>query len=175
MALYPDDASLWAPVSGQPNLGGTLTLHLCGNLRPFVGAVLGKSGYLRDRYAEFSQRGVSRAELMAAIDVTKAEITAALGRLSDAALDNPYPARGHRRRAVGAADGGGPSGYSLKPRRHDAEAREGPDSAVASVGLVAVHPVSSAPTVAAFLTPKGFRPRVVLLDAEGQLTGAAAR
>jgi len=63
----------------------------------------------------------------------------------------------------------------LKPRRHDAEVREGPDSAVASVGLAAVHPVSSAPTVAAFLMPKGFRARVVLLDAEGQLTGAAAR
>ena len=55
---YPDDESLWAERSGFPNSGGTLALHVAGNIRHFVGAVLGGSGYLRDRDAEFSRRGV---------------------------------------------------------------------------------------------------------------------
>ena len=38
---YPDDASIWALPAGAPNAGGTLVLHLCGNLRHFIGAGLG--------------------------------------------------------------------------------------------------------------------------------------
>ncbi|MCC6928213.1 MAG: DUF1572 family protein [Gemmatimonadaceae bacterium] len=75
---YPDDASVWAAPSGVPNAGGTLVLHLCGNMRHFVGAGLGNSGYVRDREAEFSTRGTSRAELAALIHITIAEVTLAL-------------------------------------------------------------------------------------------------
>ena len=47
--LYPSDAALWSEVPGLPNSGGTLTLHLVGNLRSFIGATLGQTGYVRDR------------------------------------------------------------------------------------------------------------------------------
>lgn len=43
VGLYPDDASLWKAVEGQPTLGGNLALHLAGNLRHFIGAVLGEA------------------------------------------------------------------------------------------------------------------------------------
>ena len=35
---YPNDASLWAHPAGLPNAGGTLVLHMCGNLQHFLGA-----------------------------------------------------------------------------------------------------------------------------------------
>lgn len=31
LELYPDDTSVWKPVPGMPNCGGTLVLHLLGN------------------------------------------------------------------------------------------------------------------------------------------------
>jgi len=75
---YPDDASIWALPPGAPNSGGTLVLHLCGNLRHFIGAGLGGSGYVRDRDAEFSVRGTPRAELAALVHITTAEVVLAL-------------------------------------------------------------------------------------------------
>jgi len=41
---YPDEADLWKKSGEIPNSGGNLSLHLCGNLRHFIGLVLGGSG-----------------------------------------------------------------------------------------------------------------------------------
>ena len=38
---YPSDESLWRVAPGITNSGGTLALHLAGNLQHFIGAVLG--------------------------------------------------------------------------------------------------------------------------------------
>ena len=65
---YPDEASVWAERPGLPNTGGNLALHLAGNLQHFFGAVLAKTGYVRDRDSEFSRRGVPRAELIEGLD-----------------------------------------------------------------------------------------------------------
>lgn len=70
---YATDDEVWRLLPGLPNSAGTLALHAAGNLRHFVGTVLGGGAYVRDREGEFSRRGVSRevlhAELDAAIDV----------------------------------------------------------------------------------------------------------
>lgn len=84
---YPDDATPWVLPAGAPNAGGTLVLHLCGNLRHFIGAGLGASGYVRDRDAEFSTRGTSRAEMAALIHITSAEVMLALDSLPAARLE----------------------------------------------------------------------------------------
>lgn len=88
---YPDDASVWRPVPGVPNTGGTLALHLAGNLQHFVGAILGGSGYVRDRDAEFARRDVPRAELRAGLDAAIAAIERTFGALPEDALTRPYP------------------------------------------------------------------------------------
>ena len=61
---YADEADLWREVPGIANVGGTLVLHLAGNIQHYFGARLGNTGYVRDRPAEFSRRNVSRAELV---------------------------------------------------------------------------------------------------------------
>jgi uncharacterized damage-inducible protein DinB len=88
---YPTDDLLWARPPGAPNAGGTLALHLVGNLRHFVGAALGGTGYVRDRDAEFAARGVGREELVMRIDEASEEVTRSLASLSAAALAEPYP------------------------------------------------------------------------------------
>jgi uncharacterized damage-inducible protein DinB len=88
---YPDDASLWTLPTGLPNAGGTLVLHLMGNLQHYVGAVLGESGYQRDRPAEFARRNVSRAELVREISAAVAAVKRTLPTLTEDSLSRPYP------------------------------------------------------------------------------------
>ena len=61
VSAYATDEDPWREVPGMANCGGTLALHLAGNIRHYVGAVLGGSGYVRDRDGEFLRRDVPRA------------------------------------------------------------------------------------------------------------------
>lgn len=88
---YPDDQALWRPVPGITNVGGTLVLHLAGNVRHFVGAQLGGTGYVRDRDGEFNRRDVPRGELRAIVAAARTEADRTLGALGDAALERTYP------------------------------------------------------------------------------------
>lgn len=88
---YPDDAAVWRTIPGVPNTGGTLALHLAGNLQHFIGAILGGTGYVRDRDAEFARRDVPRAELRAGIDAAIAAVERTFAGLREDALATPYP------------------------------------------------------------------------------------
>lgn len=91
LEAYPDDATVWKEVPGITNTAGTLALHLAGNLRHFLGAVLHGSGYVRDRDAEFARRDVPRTELVAGLEAARQEAAAALAALTPDRLDAPYP------------------------------------------------------------------------------------
>ncbi len=88
---YPDDDSVWMCPPGLPNSAGTLTLHLVGNLRHFVGARLGGSGYVRDREEEFAARNLPRHALRARIDAAATEVGAALASCDAASLAREFP------------------------------------------------------------------------------------
>lgn len=89
---YADETLLWARPAGAPNSGGALVRHVCGNLRHFVGAQLGGTGYVRDRDAEFGAPPVPRAALLAELAATAADVERALAALPAAAAAAPYPA-----------------------------------------------------------------------------------
>jgi uncharacterized damage-inducible protein DinB len=91
LLAYPNDEAIWALPNGLPNSAGTLALHLAGNLRWFIGAQLGGSGYVRNRELEFSARGVPRDELIGNIEKASDEVTRALAQLDDATLEQIYP------------------------------------------------------------------------------------
>jgi hypothetical protein len=91
LGLYGDDAGPWVEVPGLANGGGTLALHLVGNLQHFIGAQLGGSGFQRDRDAEFTRRGVPRAELQDAVRATAEVVEATLAGLDPARLAELYP------------------------------------------------------------------------------------
>ncbi|HEX7025334.1 MAG TPA: DinB family protein [Gemmatimonadales bacterium] len=88
---YPSDADLWRVPPGVSNSGGTLAIHLTGNLQHFIGAVLGKTGYVRDRDAEFAIRGLSRSEVLDRIDQTTAALARTFSSLTDDVLGSRYP------------------------------------------------------------------------------------
>jgi len=89
--LYPDDESLFRTLPGVTNSAGNLALHVCGNLKHFVGSVLGGTGYVRDRDAEFATRGGRRADVARELRETAAVVGDTLERLPAATLDDPYP------------------------------------------------------------------------------------
>jgi len=88
---YTDESDLWVVEGKISNSAGTLCLHLCGNLRYFIGAILGQSGYVRDRSAEFNDRDVPRAELLTRIELTIQEVTDTLEGLSKNQLAETFP------------------------------------------------------------------------------------
>ena len=88
---YPDDASLWKPMPGISNVGGTLVQHIAGNLRHFLGNILGGVPYARDREAEFSNRSATKAELVALMTETRNAIAATIPKLSNEVLEKPFP------------------------------------------------------------------------------------
>src|ERR1041385_2098898 len=88
---YPSDADLWEIPAGIANPGGNLALHLAGNLQYFVGNVLGKNGYVRNRDAEFASRDVPRADLLREIDNAISAVEDGMSKISEADLAKPSP------------------------------------------------------------------------------------
>ena len=91
LELYPSDEALWRTPPGISNSGGTLAIHVLGNLRHYIGARLGGTPYVRDRDAEFRVRDVPRAEIVAEIERAEADVREALERLDRSRLDASYP------------------------------------------------------------------------------------
>ncbi len=88
---YPTESDLWEVRPGITNPGGNLALHLAGNLQYFLGNVLGKNGYVRNRDAEFGDKDVPRAELLREIDNAIAAVENGMSKISEADLAKPFP------------------------------------------------------------------------------------
>ncbi|WP_366795290.1 DinB family protein [uncultured Chryseobacterium sp.] len=73
------------------NSAGNLALHLVGNLSHFVGAILGNSGYIRNRELEFSLKDVPRAELIQQIEKVTETVTLTLENISAEELEKDFP------------------------------------------------------------------------------------
>ena len=91
LEAYPDEQLLWALPAGLPNSAGTLALQLAGNLRHYVGALLGGTGYLRNRDEEFSARDVPRAVLLEQLAEAERVIASTLPGLSEEQMSRPFP------------------------------------------------------------------------------------
>lgn len=95
IGLYADESAIWEVRGSIANSAGTLCLHLTGNLKHFIGAVLGNTGYIRQRDLEFSLRNVPREELLAGIDEARTDIKNVLQSFSEADFDTTYPQEKH--------------------------------------------------------------------------------
>ncbi len=88
---YPDESKLWVTAQAINNSAGNLCLHLTGNLKHFLGATLGNTGFVRDREAEFAQKDIPRAELIKGIDEAIEVVQTTLASLDEEDLAKPYP------------------------------------------------------------------------------------
>lgn len=91
ISAYKDEADIWKSLGSIKNSAGTLTLHMCGNLQHFVGAIIGNRGYIRNRDEEFNRRNVSRNDMLAELEITKNVIEAEFNNLEDNKLNDKFP------------------------------------------------------------------------------------
>ena len=88
---YSYEADLWLTSEHISNSAGNLCLHLLGNLNHFVGAIIGNTGYVRQRDLEFSQKNVPRAQMLNEIDDTMTMLQNVIAHLTQEELDREYP------------------------------------------------------------------------------------
>ena len=87
---YKNEENLWLVSDDISNSAGNLSLHLVGNLNHFIGAVLGESGYVRQRDLEFSLKHVPKSEMIDQIDKTIIIIEDTLAKLGEDDLQKEY-------------------------------------------------------------------------------------
>ena len=87
---FDKEEDLWFTAGDVKNSAGNLALHLCGNLKHFIGHVLGGSNYIREREKEFSLRNVPKEELLKNIDEAKTVVLSTLSNLDEAKYDEIY-------------------------------------------------------------------------------------
>lgn len=91
IGLYQNEAKIWVIDGHISNSAGNLCLHLIGNLNTYIGGELGKTGYIRDRDLEFSQKNVPQAELIQMVENTRKVVDEALSKVSPEQLEAEYP------------------------------------------------------------------------------------
>lgn len=89
--LFPDDDTVWKTMPGTANSAGNLALHVCGNLKHYIGSVLGRDGYVRNREAEFSARPGIRNDLVRELEETIVVVSRILPQLSETKIAETYP------------------------------------------------------------------------------------
>lgn len=88
---YQNENQLWVIDKNISNSGGNLCLHLIGNINTYIGAEIGKTGYVRDRPLEFSLKDISKSELIRKIDETILVVNNTLDLLTEEDLNTIYP------------------------------------------------------------------------------------
>ncbi|MBL0049040.1 MAG: DUF1572 family protein [Bacteroidetes bacterium] len=91
LKLYADEKTIWNIEKEISNSAGNLCLHLIGNLNHFIGSVLGNTGYVRNRDAEFSSKNIPRTELIATLEQTTDVVKKTLLKLTPADLEKEFP------------------------------------------------------------------------------------
>src|SRR6185503_3968019 len=91
ISLYRDERNLWVIDKSIANSAGNLCLHLVGNLNTYIGAEIGKTGYIRNRDLEFSQKNISQQQLIKMIEDTIIVVEDGLNKLQEDDLEKEYP------------------------------------------------------------------------------------
>lgn len=91
IASYSKEENIWIVDRSIANSAGNLCLHLIGNLQTYIGAEIGKTGYIRNREAEFALRDIPRTVLLDGIDDTIRVVDQALDKLEEDDLVAKYP------------------------------------------------------------------------------------
>jgi uncharacterized damage-inducible protein DinB len=93
LELFPDEESVWRTIPGVTNSAGNLALHVAGNLQYYVGAVLGGTGYVRDREDELGRRSGLRTDVIREIRAAIRVVDEVLRDFPAERLAREYPER----------------------------------------------------------------------------------
>lgn len=86
----PED-KLWNAPKHIPNSAGILAQHIAGNLNHYIGKALGKTGYKRNRDAEFRISDKSKSDLIEDLQDVIKMLRTVIPDISEEQLDAPLP------------------------------------------------------------------------------------
>ncbi len=89
LVSLPED-QLWSTGQGLPNSIGVLARHLTGNLNHYFGVGLLNSDYHRERDREFSESGVSKAQVIADLKEAVKVARQAADSVDISKIDQPF-------------------------------------------------------------------------------------
>lgn len=89
--LYKNESLIWHFEKNISNSAGNLCLHLAGNFNTYIGAELGKTGYIRHRDLEFSLKDVPKTVLLEKIAATIAVVETVLKNMTEEQMAEEYP------------------------------------------------------------------------------------
>ncbi len=87
---YTDEEKLWIKAEGINNSAGNLCLHILGNLNNYIGAILGNTGFVRNRPSEFSEI-TTKDNLLKSLDETTEMVKKTISNLDFDVFDQTYP------------------------------------------------------------------------------------
>lgn len=87
---YTDEEKLWIKAEGINNSAGNLCLHILGNLNNYIGAILGNTGFVRNRPSEFSDI-TTKDNLLKSLDETTEMVKKTISNLDFDVFDQTYP------------------------------------------------------------------------------------
>ncbi|MDQ8013614.1 MAG: DinB family protein [Flavobacterium nitrogenifigens] len=88
---YEFEKQIWTIDKNISNSAGNLCLHLIGNLNTYIGAEIGKTGYIRNRPLEFSLKDIPKSELIQKVEDTISVVNNTLDNLTETDLEAIYP------------------------------------------------------------------------------------
>jgi len=91
ISSYSNDNLLWKIDTDIKNSAGNLAIHIIGNLNHFIGAILGNSGYIRQREKEFNDKNIPKEFIINQIDEVKIILEEVFSSLTKEDLDKKYP------------------------------------------------------------------------------------
>jgi len=92
---YSNEADIWKLTDTISNTPANLALHVCGNFKYNIGAIIGGNGYVRTRDAEFTKKGLTRNDIIAEIESTIEMIEPVLDNLTPEDINKPFPGNIH--------------------------------------------------------------------------------
>lgn len=89
--LFANEDNLWKTAGTINNSAGNLALHIAGGLNYLIGNLLAHTGYVRNREAEFTAKGVAREELVAGLKNAAQLVEATLQQMTDEDMRQTFP------------------------------------------------------------------------------------
>lgn len=91
ISLFRSEDNLWKTCGTIKNPAGNLALHITGGLNFLIGATLGRTGYIRNRDREFTDKGLDRKVILEKLGELIPMINKTITSMTAEQLNAPYP------------------------------------------------------------------------------------
>lgn len=90
---FSKDENIWRITGTIKNSAGNLALHVAGSVNHFVGAILGKSSYQRNRDFEFAAKNLPTTDILHELQAAIDAVRVTMPQVEESNLRNEFPVK----------------------------------------------------------------------------------